>query len=522
MRVCTVQQMRDSDRKAVESLGLSTEILMENAGHAVWTVIRKEFGMRDRRFFIVCGGGNNGGDGLVVARLLHSAGADASVFLLAEESACSGAALANLRAAVNCGVPVTVVRSPEELYLGRRSDVVVDAMFGTGLSRKPDGLPAALIGRINAAGLPVLSVDIPSGVNGDTGAAPGVAVRATCTVTLGLPKRGNLLPPGRELCGRLYVSHISFPPGLYAAAGDVVTGELAPLPVRRMDVHKGECGDVLFLAGARQYMGAPYLAAMSFLRAGGGYARLATPVSLAPLLAANASEAVLMPLHETSDGAAALSNLDVLLEQASRSEMLVVGPGVSLHPETQQLVRELVGRVAAPVLVDGDGLTAVASAPECVSERRAPTVLTPHAGEMARLLQTGAEDVQHDRVGAVDEAAKRYGATVLLKGASTLVASPGEATYLNLTGNPGMATAGCGDVLTGTIAAIVGAGLAAPMAVAVGAFVHGLAGDMAAEEIGQDGMVARDVLNHLPRAVRAYRNRFQELMDNHCGRLSVI
>ncbi len=522
MRVCTVQQMRDCDRRAVESLGLSTEILMENAGHAVWAVIRKEFGTQSRRFVIVCGGGNNGGDGLVVARLLHSAGADAAVFLLAEESAYGGAALANLRAAVSCGVPTTVVRSPEDLYLGRRSDVVVDAMFGTGLSRQPDGLPASLIERINTAGLPVLSVDIPSGVNGDTGATPGVAVRATCTVTFGLPKLGNLLPPGRELCGRLYVSHISFPPGLYGAVGDVVTGELTPLPARRMDVHKGDRGDVLFLAGARQYMGAPYFAAMSFLRAGGGYARLATPASLAPLLAANAGEAVLMPLRETNDGAAALSNLDVLVEQASRSEMLVVGPGVSLHPETQQLVRELVARVAAPVLVDGDGLTAVAAAPQCVSGRKAPTVLTPHAGEMGRLLQVDAADVQHDRVGAVREAAKRYRAVVLLKGASTLVSSPDADMYLNLTGNPGMATAGCGDVLTGTIAAMVGAGLDVPMAASAGAFVHGLAGDMAAEDVGQDGMVARDVLEHLPGAVRAYRERFRELMDNHCGRLSVI
>jgi len=522
MRVCTVQEMRDCDRRAVESLGLSTEILMENAGHAVCEVARKEFGVTDRRFIIACGGGNNGGDGLVAARLLHSLGAGVRVTLLVDESVFSGAARANLQAALRCGVPVQRIQTADDLHLGRSCDVVVDAIFGTGLSRRPEGLQAEVIERLNEAALPILAVDVPSGVDGDTGTTPGSAVRATCTVAFGLPKRGNLLAPGRELCGKLYVSHISFPPSLYGSVGEVVTGELAPLPARPLESHKGMYGDILFVAGARSYLGAPYLAAMSCLKAGGGYARLATPASLASLLGVHACEAVLVPLQETGEGTVALSNLDALRAMAERVDMVVIGPGVSLHEETQELVRRLVSDAAVPVLVDGDGLSAIAHNPESVSGRRAPTLLTPHVGEMARLLRITPAEVEQDRVAAVREAARAYGATVLLKGASTLVADARSPVALNLSGNPGMATAGCGDVLAGTIAAMCGSGLDLRAAAEVGAFIHGMAGDLAAEAQGQDGIVARDVMEHLPAALRLYRERFRELTDNHYGRLNVI
>ncbi len=522
MRICTVQEMRDCDRTAVANLGLSVEILMENAGHAVCEAVKREFGIRDRRFTIVCGAGNNGGDGFAAARLLRSMGADVRVTLLADESDISGAARANLHAAVLCGVTVQRLVTADELYLGRSSDVVIDAIFGTGLSRSPEGLHAEVIERLNRAAMPVLAVDIPSGVNGDTGMTPGPAVKATCTVALGLPKRGNLLCPGRELCGRLHVSHISFPPSLYNAVGDMVAGELTPLPDRPLESHKGVFGDVLFVAGARSYLGAPYLAAMSFLKAGGGYARLAAPESLAALLGTNACEAVMVPLQETVGGSSALANLDVLRDLSDRVDMMVIGPGVSLEQETQELVRMLVSSVSVPVLVDGDGLTAVAGDPACLQRRTAPTVLTPHAGEMARLLKTTPEVVQRDRVAAVQKATEELRAVVVLKGASTIVGSPGDSMYLNLSGNPGMATAGCGDVLSGTIAAMYGAGLDLRSAVDAGVFIHGVSGDLAAQAKGQDGIIARDVMECLPLSVQTYRQRFSELMNNHYGLINVI
>lgn len=522
MRVCTVQEMRECDRRATESLGLSTEVLMENAGHAVCDVAAREFGTSGRRFVVLCGGGNNGGDGLVAARLLHSRGVEVKVYALVDEGSIEGAALANLQAARHCGVPVERLHSVEELCLGRPCDVVIDAIFGTGLSRSPEGLHSAVMERLNQTALPVLAVDIPSGVNGDTGATAGPAVRAACTVTFGAPKRGNLLCPGRELCGKLYVSRISFPPWLYDSVGEVVAGGLEPLPVRPMEAHKGMFGDVLFVAGARSYLGAPYFAVMSFLRAGGGYARLATPQSLVSVLGAQAREAVLVPLDETDEGTAALSNVESLRSLANSSDMMVIGPGVSLNEETQKLVCSLVSSVGVPVLVDGDGLTAVARDAACVRGREAPTVLTPHLGEMARLLHCTVAEVERDRVAAVQRAVREYGSIVLLKGASTLVGGPHGMVYLNLSGNPGMATAGCGDVLSGTIAAVRCAGLQMQSAAQVGAFIHGLSGDLAAEAGGQDGVIARDVVQHLPPAVKMYRERFHDFMNNHYGRLSVI
>jgi ADP-dependent NAD(P)H-hydrate dehydratase / NAD(P)H-hydrate epimerase len=522
MRVCTVQEMRDFDRTATESYGLSEVVLMENAGRAVYDVAKLEFGTADRHFTVLCGGGNNGGDGFVAARLLHSAGAVVRAFCLVDESSIAGAARVNFDAARLCGVPLERIRSADELNLGRTCDVIIDAIFGTGLSRAPEGLHADVIEHINRSTRPVLSVDIPSGVDSDTGAVRGVSVRAECTVTFGLPKRGNLLPPGRELCGKLYVSHISFPPRISGSVGDVVTGRLTPLPARALESHKGMYGDVLFVAGARSYLGAPYLAAMSFLRAGGGYARLATPASLVPVLGSRAHEVVMVPLRETDEGTIAASNLDMLCSLADKVSMVVIGPGVSLHQETQQLVRDLVRLVSTPVLIDGDGLTAIAQDPSCVRDRTASTVLTPHVGEMARLLGITVGDVEKDRIAAVQQAVSDFGAIALLKGSSTLVGERCGPVSLNLSGNPGMATAGCGDVLAGTIAAMHGIGLEPRSAAEVGAFIHGVAGDLAAGAKGMDGLIARDVVEHLPAAVRLYRERFHETVGNHYGRLSVI
>ncbi len=522
MRVCTVQEMRECDRRAVEDYGLSDAILMENAGQAVYEVVKREFDTSGSRFVVVCGAGNNGGDGLVVARKLHSLGAKVKVYLLADGDSMRGAARSNFDAVICADVPLQRIHSAEELCFEPSCDVVIDAILGTGLSRSPEGLYAEAIERVNASSLSVLAVDIPSGVNGDTGATPGVAVRATCTVSFGLPKRGNLLPPGRELCGRFYVSHISFPPSLYGGVGSVETSRSIPLPVRPLESHKGSYGDVLFVAGARSYLGAPVLAAKSFLRAGGGYARLATPESLVLTLGSHASEAVMIALQETNEGTVALSNLELLCDLGEHADMLVIGPGLSVNQETQELVRRIVSKVPVPVLIDGDGLTAVAQDPACVRERTAPTILTPHPGEMARLLHTTVACVEQDRVLAVQEATGRLGVIVLLKGSSTLIGGVDGPVSLNLTGNPGMATAGCGDVLSGTIAAMSGMGLSPRDAVEVGALIHGVAGDLAAADKGQDGLIATDVMEYLPGAVRRYRETFCRIGSNHTALVNVI
>ncbi|MFW6056179.1 MAG: NAD(P)H-hydrate dehydratase [Chloroflexota bacterium] len=522
MRICTVQEMREMDRRAVEEYGLPEAILMENAGQAVYNVVKSQYGTGGRRYVVICGRGNNGGDGLVLARLLHSNGADVKVFLLADETSVSGAAEVNFDAARKAGVPLQRLCTVEDLYLGRRCDVVIDALFGTGITREVAGLEADVIGKVNESGLPVVSVDIPSGVDGDTGAVHGVGIRAACTVTFGSPKWGNVLPPGREMCGQLFLSRISFPPALQEEDGLAVLNRLTRLPDRPAESHKSDYGDVLFVAGAGTYLGAPALSVLSFLRAGGGYARLATPRSIAPLLATSASEVVLIPLAETVEGTIAVSNLDELRQRGAAADAVVVGPGLSLNEETQELVRALVAVLQAPVVIDGDGLTAIADHPAALTSREAPTCLTPHAGEMSRLLGWSVEQVVAHRVEAVREAAVRFDATVLLKGSSTLVCGPDGVVSVNLSGNPGMATAGCGDVLAGTIAALLGVGLAPREATETGAFIHGFAGDLAAWHKGQDGVIARDVMESLPEAVRLYREGFSEIRRNFYGCVVVI
>ena len=495
--------MRALDREAIEGFGIPEEFLMENAGEAACAVLGREIGLAGKSFVIVCGVGNNGGDGFVVARRLHAAGADVKVLVVGDENRLRGAALKNRQ--LLSRLPLDVESRNEIASLGA-CDVVVDAMLGTGLSRPVAGLQHEVIERINASGKTVLSLDVPSGVHGDTGAVMGAAVRADLTVTFGLPKRGNLLWPGFGHCGKLYVSPLSFPPSMIEAAGlQVAVNDPLPLPPRAPQGHKGTFGDALFIAGAGSYYGAPYLAAMSFLKAGGGYARLAAPAAMTPFLANKGPEIVFAPQQETPAGSIGLGSKAALLELAERVDFVVLGPGLSLDAESQQLARELAVELSKPLLIDGDGITALCGDPSTLAKRQAPTILTPHAGEMARLTGRSTTEVEADRIAVVQETAARLGAFVVLKGAHSLVGNPDRQVFINLSGNSGMATPGSGDVLTGAIAAMFGLGLAIPEAVRMGVFVHGLAGDLAATETGTDGLVASDILRALPAAMRQAR-----------------
>jgi len=537
MKVCRVQEMRDMDRSAIEHLGIPAEILMENAGLACCQVLQREIGIRGRRFAVVCGGGNNGGDGLVIARKIHSAGGRVRVFLLGSPDRMKGAAGANLSIARSLGLPIERVGpngSPEQGSPEQDShvhisferelaacDVVVDAVFGTGLAREVEGRYAeviALINRAGRSGAAVLSVDIPSGVNGDTGRIMGTAVSADMTVTFGLPKLGNLLHPGCCLGGRLYVTHISFPPALYDSDDlRIAVSTPPPLPNRREDGHKGSFGDVLFVAGAESYYGAPQFSARSFLRAGGGYARLACPRSLAPVVAASAPEIVFHPQPETESGSLAGAAAAGILELASRSDAVVIGPGLSRHEETAGLVRRVAAEVAAPLLIDGDGLTAVSREPDLLARRTGPTVLTPHPGEMAGLTGMTVAEVLARKVDVVQEHARRWGSYIVLKGAHSLVGCPDGRLFINPSGNSGMGTAGSGDVLNGAMAAMLGLGLPLEGAVLAGVFVHGLAGDIAAEEEGEDRLTAVSIMEALPAAVRRYRSGHEALFADLYG-----
>lgn len=509
MKVATVEEMRRLDGEATERFGIPEILLMENAALAVVSVMEKTAPLAGERVVIVCGTGNNGGDGFAVARLLLSRGADVTVIFPGNPEKLTGSAAVNYgmlrRLPLRLENPVSTEMLPPSLA---SCDRIVDALFGTGLTREVTGLHREIIEAVNRAGKPVTSVDIPSGVSGDTGEILGTAVRARQTVTFGLPKRGNLLYPGAAFCGKLFVSHISFPPPLY---GDeripVAVNSPVPLPPRKDAGHKGDFGEALFVAGASGYYGAPLLSAKAFLRAGGGYARLAAPRSVIPVIAGKGSEIVFHPQGETVSGSLSPDSLKPILETAGRTDFVVLGPGLSLNDETARLARDLAGKLDRPLLIDGDGLTALSASPHILKKRKAPTILTPHMGEMARLTGRPVSELERDRLEILRETSLALRSFIVLKGAHTLVSEPGGRTWINLTGNSGMATAGAGDVLTGCIAAMAGLGLDLAGAVRMGVLVHGLAGDLAARSLGEDGLLAGDLLRFLPRALKTIRKQ---------------
>ncbi len=507
MKVSWVSEMRKLDRTAAKEFGIREELLMENAGLATCFVIQKEFGIKGKGFLVFCGLGNNGGDGFVIARKIHSSGGNVKIFILGDESKYKGVAKMNFDIVSLLPIDIHPVESADAI----RSDVthcdaIVDAIFGTGLKRDVTGLYRDVIELINESGKTVFSADIPSGVSGDTGKIMGIAVKADCTVTYGLPKVGNILYPGYDHGGKLYTTHISFPRAIYTK--DSLTVEInhpAALPLRGKDGHKGSFGDVLFIAGASSYFGAPYFAALSFMKAGGGYSRLASPASITPFIANKGSEIVFVPQKETFAGSISLENREALLELSEKADMVILGPGLSLEEETQQLVRELAKDINKPLLIDGDGITAICSDLKAIKGRKADTVLTPHLGEMSRITNMPITEIDENKIIVLKQTAKELNAITVLKGAHSLIGFPNGKVLINMTGNSGMATAGSGDVLTGTIAAMFGLGLSVQDAVSKGVFIHGLSGDLAAEAKGEDGITAQDILDYLPLAVKMDR-----------------
>ncbi|MDD5724106.1 MAG: NAD(P)H-hydrate dehydratase [Syntrophales bacterium] len=514
MKVSSVAQMRELDRTAIERFGIQDELLMENAGLAVCGAIQSEIGVEGRRFVVFCGVGNNGGDGFVIARKVHSNGGQVGVYILGDRKRFTGCAAMNLASIERLSIQVEELRDAASVRAAvSDSDAIIDAIFGTGLAREVEGFHREVIDLINAAGKPVFSVDIPSGVNGDTGMIMGVAVKADCTVTFGLPKVGNMLFPGYGLCGKLYVSHISFPPSHYNDDSLQVEINVPPqIPPRGAEGHKGDFGDVLFIAGAAGYFGAPYFAAFSFLKAGGGYSRLASPRSITPYLAVRGSEIVFVPQEETLSGSIALKNKAALLELSRKVDMAVLGPGLSLDEETQELARGLARGIERPLLIDGDGITALCSDLQIIKERKAVTILTPHLGELSRITGIGVEEIRANRIEILQGAASDLQVIIVMKGAHSLIGYPDGRVFINLSGNSGMATAGSGDVLTGTIAAMFGLGLPIEDAVRKGVFIHGFAGDLAAEYEGEDGVTAGDIMGRLPLAVKMDREGLDEAL----------
>lgn len=497
MRACTAEQMRSIDRRAVEEYGMPSLLLMENAGRAVAERAARRLSPGGR-VTVLCGGGNNGGDGFVAARHLYNRGFEVACCLAVPRERVRDDARANLELAERLGIPIR--QEAPTLAAG----LIVDALLGTGFRGEPRGAVAEQIRLANESGLPILAVDVPSGLDSDTGRASAGAIRAVETVTFGLPKLGLLTYPGRELAGELTVARISLPRPLLeeTALPEWITAErAAPLwPTRAADSHKGESGRVFVLAGSPGLTGAAALCCDSALRAGAGLVTLGIPESLNPILEIKLTEAMTLPLPETAGHTHAPASLQTVLQRLEGAGAGAVGPGLGRHPATGELVRALLARFPVPLVVDADGLALVSPAEEGLFP--ANCVITPHPGEMARLLGTTVEAVQSNRIETARDAARRLGCVVVLKGAATVIAAPDGRLAVNSSGGPALATGGTGDVLTGITVAALARGLA-PYDAAVGAvFLHGLAGEVAGERNGAPGTVAGDVVAAVPEALR--------------------
>ncbi|MDN5941502.1 MAG: NAD(P)H-hydrate dehydratase, partial [Nitrospira sp.] len=495
MKIVTGTEMQSLDRRTITEAHVPSAVLMERAGEGIARHLEEHCGpVRGKTITIFCGKGNNGGDGLVVARLLHRRRARIHVVLLAPITDLGRDAATMYRRLVRITGRAAIVRfrsADQARPLLTSSDILVDALLGTGLSSVLTGAYREAIDLINRAGKPVIAIDIPSGLHADTGAVLGQAIRATLTVTCGLPKLGLYVDAGIDHAGTVRVVDIGIPPA-YADAIQSRTLLLTrdsmfqSLPERAPSSHKGTFGHAGIIAGSVGKTGAAALAARAALRVGAGLVTVATPNSVNDVLEAKLLEAMTMPLPETKARTLARSGLDRIVAFIQTRTAIAVGPGLSTHPETVELVQSLLKHLDRPSVLDADALNALAGRASLLTECKTPPILTPHPGEMARLeVDATTQSVNADRIGTARRFARERGVFVVLKGARTVIARPDGLVAICPTGNPGMATAGTGDVLTGMIVGLLAQRIPAWEAACAATYFHGLAGDLASQHLGQ-------------------------------------
>jgi hydroxyethylthiazole kinase-like uncharacterized protein yjeF len=533
MKAVTGAQMREIDRRAQAEYGIPSLLLMESAAlrvvEAAEEVLRAAGG---RRVAVVAGKGNNGGDGLAAARHLSGRGWQVEVWLVCDPEAVQGDARTNLEIVRRLGISLHAAGSgqlPDEFD----ADLIIDALLGTGVRGAAAGLTATAIEAINRSGAPVLAVDLPSGLDADTGAVPGPCVKADRTVTFALPKRGLLVYPGRGQAGEIVVADIGIPRSLLedpALPTHAITAALVAgiLPARPPDGHKGTFGRVFVLAGSPGMTGAATLCSEAALRVGAGLLTLGIPASLNPILEVKLTEAMTIPLPETETHAHSISAWDTIADRVANSQVVAMGPGLGRHPETAKLVWRVLSERAGPLVVDADALNAIADRGSEALDRgtdgsavrdRAPrearssailgahVIITPHPGEMARLLGTNPREVQSNRLATAERAARELGCVVVLKGAGSIVAAPDGRLWIGPAGTAALATGGTGDVLTGVIAGLAAQGLSPLDAAIAGVYVHGRAGERLAENVGDAGALAGDLPPLLPHILRDLKER---------------
>lgn len=515
MRIVSVEEMRRIDAWAHRQLAMPTALLMENAGRGAVEALARHFDLSGLPVLIICGKGNNGGDGLVAARHLAACKSRVKVVVLAQPGELKGDARLNYEIARRSGFSIIASRraSVRRIIASFRPRCIIDAIYGTGLSGAPPPYIARAMRAMNDAretgGAFVFALDIPSGVNGDTGATPGAHVCADATAAMCLPKRGHFLYPGAACTGKLHLVNIGVPVELIDDGYPrlIQTGAArAMLPRRPADGHKGTFGSVLVIGGSRGYSGAAALTATSALRAGAGLVRLAAPRSVIRALEGVLTEVVKLPLAETEDETISSASLPRLAQALTQSRAIAMGPGVSTHPDTARLVMDIVRLARMPLVIDADAITILARKPSLLRGHARRIILTPHPGEMSRLIGLSPAAINDRRIEVARETARQFDCVIVLKGVPTVIAAPGGECYINTSGDSGMGTAGSGDVLTGLISGFLAQGAPPLNAAVLGVHVHGLSGEIVAREKTSYAMIARDLGTGIPRGMQLLLN----------------
>ncbi len=511
MLIVTASEMARLDRYAIDEIGIPGIVLMENAARGAASFF-EEFlpDLLKRRITVLAGSGNNAGDGFALARIFKGRGADVRVICLRPPEALKGDALVNFQILEKVNVPVFVWKEEQDFdgqfQRIRESGAIIDAILGTGLNSEVRGLFRTVIDAVNALDIPVLAVDAPSGLDATSGSPLGTAIRAGATATFGFIKTGLLIDPGAEYVGRLSLIDIGIPPIAVEASGikrwlldeEFTSGWLTP---RSLSTHKGSAGHVGVLSGSRGKTGAATLICQGAARVGAGLVTLFIPASLNPILEVKLTEAMTYPIEETEEQSPGEAALAQILEFMKGKQAFALGPGISLHAQTRTLVKSLLLQAPCPMALDADALTIVADEPDLLKKAPFPLVLTPHPGEMARLIKGSTQTVQENRLNVALEFACKYGVTLVLKGNRTIVAAPDGRLALNSSGNPAMASGGMGDTLTGMIAGFLAQGLDPFRAACLGVYTHGAAADRRIGGVASRGLLASDILDEIPQVI---------------------
>ncbi|ACI20172.1 YjeF family protein [Thermodesulfovibrio yellowstonii DSM 11347] len=500
MKIVTSHEMAEIDKLTIDYYGIPSTVLMERAA---LSIVKHVLKFNPENLIILAGPGNNGGDGIACGRILKNKVKNIKIFQLFPEEKLSEDCKLQLSVAKKFGIPI-VVGYPDNDQIDK-ADLIIDAIFGTGLKREIEGKVAEFIEILNSFKKLTVAVDIPSGVSSDTGEILGAAIKANLTVTFGLPKRGHLLYPGKDYTGELFIEDIGFPEELTNNENlkiSLIEREfaLSLMPPRPKYSHKTRYGHVFVIAGSTGKTGAAMMTAKAALRAGSGLVTMAVPAALKVVFQSKVLEEMILPLPCTMNTLSKQALPEIMDFVKEKANSIAFGPGVGVNEDIEIILRELILNSSCPIVIDADGLTVLSKILNVLKDAHSEIVLTPHPGELSRLINIPVKDIEKQRIDIAQKVAQELNVIIVLKGVPTVIAEPQGRVYLNTTGNPGMATGGSGDVLTGIIASLIGQGLSPLYASVFGVYIHGLSGDIASRRKGFHGLIAGDIIETLPEA----------------------